>query len=63
VKAPASGGRANREVVAIISATLRIKKNRVRILTGETSPVKKILIEDGDREVLIHIISASLPPG
>lgn len=60
VQAPAREGKANREVVTLISMTLRIPRNRVRILSGETSAVKKILIEHGERDSILGILTEAL---
>jgi uncharacterized protein (TIGR00251 family) len=45
VRAPALEGRANKEVIAVISKRIAIEKTRISIISGTTSPVKKILVE------------------
>ncbi len=44
VRAPAQEGKANRDVIAIIARTLDVPRRDVRILSGETSSIKKILV-------------------
>jgi len=60
VHAPARDGRANREVITLISMTLGIPKSRVRILSGETSVVKRILIENCDQESIMRILTEAI---
>jgi len=45
VRAPALEGRANKEVIAVISETIGIEKTCISIISGSNSPVKKILVE------------------
>jgi hypothetical protein len=45
VRAPAHEGRANKEVIAVVSEMIGIEKRRVRILSGSMSPIKKVLVE------------------
>jgi hypothetical protein len=45
VQAPAHEGRANREVIALIAEMTGIEKTRISIISGNMSPIKKILIE------------------
>ncbi len=45
VRAPALEGRANKEVIAVISELTGIEKTRIRILSGSMSPIKKVLVE------------------
>ncbi len=60
VQAPAREGMANREVITLISKVLSIPKNRIRILSGETSAVKKILIEHGERDSILRSLTEAL---
>lgn len=39
-------GKANRALCEFLAARLGVAKSRVRIVAGETSPLKRILIED-----------------
>jgi len=45
VRSPAHEGRANREVLSLIAATLGIPKVRITIISGMTAPVKRVLVE------------------
>ncbi|MCE5298095.1 MAG: DUF167 family protein [Methanoregulaceae archaeon] len=45
VRAPALEGRANKEVIAVISERIGIEKTRISIISGRTAPIKKILVE------------------
>ena len=45
VRSPALEGRANREVISLIAATLGIPRSRVSILSGMTAPIKRILLK------------------
>lgn len=44
VSSPPIGGRANMEVVELLSEILGVKKRKIEIISGEKSRVKKILI-------------------
>lgn len=44
VAAPPEGGKANREVIAVLAAVLRVKPAAVSIESGETQPRKRVLI-------------------
>jgi uncharacterized protein (TIGR00251 family) len=59
VRAPAQEGKANREVIAIIAETLGTPRNNVRILSGETSSLKRVLVEgENPRELVCQLIRA-----
>jgi uncharacterized protein (TIGR00251 family) len=45
VRARAIGGKANREVVSSLAAFFNVPTNRIRIVAGAASPLKRILIE------------------
>jgi uncharacterized protein (TIGR00251 family) len=45
VRAPAHEGRANREVISLVADITGIEKTRISIISGNMSPIKKILIE------------------
>jgi len=57
VRAPALEGRANKEVIAVIAEHIGIEKTRIRILSGSTSPIKKILVEGMTSDQLRSILS------
>jgi len=46
IASPAEKGKANAALTELLAEKLAVKKNTVRILSGLTSPVKEILIED-----------------
>ena len=56
VSAPPERGKANDAVVEVLASALGIPRSRVRIVAGETAPLKTVDI-DGDDAVL-----AKLPP-
>lgn len=39
-------GKANKAVLELLSRRLGVRKSQLRLLAGETSPQKKILVED-----------------
>ncbi len=45
IKSPAQNGRANKELIKIFAQTLKIAQKDITILTGLTSPHKRIKIE------------------
>ncbi|HQP83146.1 MAG TPA: DUF167 family protein [Methanoregulaceae archaeon] len=59
VRAPAVEGRANREVVTVIAGAIGIEHSRVRIISGSTAPVKKILIEGMTPDQLRSVLTLS----
>ena len=58
VRAPALEGKANKEVIAVISDIIGIEKRRISIISGTTSPVKKILVEGMTADQLRSALSA-----
>jgi len=46
IAAPAEKGKANAALTELLAEKLAVKKNMVRILSGRTSPVKQVLIEN-----------------
>jgi len=60
VRAPAQEGKANREVIVIIAETLGIPRRKVRILAGETSSLKKVLVEGSDPGVLVSQLTLAM---
>ena len=53
-------GKANKAVIELLADSLGLKKSQIELLTGETSPRKKFLIRDVDRERLAGKIAAAL---
>ena len=45
VQSRAVGGKANREVVTNLAAFFHIPTNRIKIISGASSPLKRVLIE------------------
>ena len=45
VRARAIGGKANQEVVTNLAAFFNVPTNRIRIIAGAASPMKRVLIE------------------
>jgi hypothetical protein len=60
VRAPAQEGKANREVIAIIAEKLGTPQRKVRILAGETSSLKRVLVEGSDPGVLVSQLTLAL---
>jgi len=60
VRAPALEGRANKEVIAVVSEVVGIEKTCVRILSGSASPIKKILVEGLTPDQLGSVLSVFL---
>jgi uncharacterized protein (TIGR00251 family) len=60
VRAPAQEGKANREVIAIIAETLGIPRKNVRILSGETSSLKRVQVEGEDPGELVRQLTRAL---
>lgn len=59
VTAPPVDGAANKALIDLLSSSLKIRKSDVRILSGETSRVKRIEIENADEpEVFSRILAA-----
>lgn len=56
VKAPAVDGKANKAVIALIAAFFSVPKNSVRLVSGQTSTVKRICIEDIDPDTILAMI-------
>ncbi len=58
VKAPPTRGQANLAVVKLIAKKLGIQANRVRIISGEKTPYKVLLIENMTPELVIAALNA-----
>jgi uncharacterized protein (TIGR00251 family) len=44
VKSPASGGKANREVIHVLADFFDVTTDRINIISGTTSSIKRVLI-------------------
>ena len=51
VAAPPEGGKANREIVALVAAKLGLSLNCVAVLSGQSSPAKVLSVEGLSAEV------------
>lgn len=51
IKATASDGRANEELIRFLSEKLDLPKSKIRITSGFASPFKKIEIDGEEKEV------------
>lgn len=54
VAAPALEGRANKAVIALVSATFGIPTSSVSIQSGATSSQKKVLVQGLDRQEILN---------
>lgn len=62
VKAPATGGKANTEVIGTISDSFSVKKSDVSIVAGMTSTLKKIRVAGLGTEEVLSRLSGSPDP-
>jgi hypothetical protein len=53
-------GKANQAIIELLADSLGLKKSQIELLAGETSPQKKFLIRDVDRETLDDRIAGAL---
>jgi len=53
VSAPAEKGKANKCLVEVLSKKLGVRKNAVRIVSGQTSPIKQVQVLGISGEVLL----------
>lgn len=53
-------GKANKAIIELLADALSLKKSQIELLAGETSPQKKFLIRNIDREALAARIEAAL---
>jgi uncharacterized protein (TIGR00251 family) len=56
VRAPPENGRANRAVVELLAATLKLKKTAVTIAAGAGSAHKRVAIAGLDREQVLRLL-------
>jgi uncharacterized protein (TIGR00251 family) len=54
VTAAPERGKANEAVIEVLSAALGLPRSRVRIVAGETSPLKTVDV-DGDESLLLKL--------
>jgi len=58
VKAPATDGKANKAVIALISSTLGVPSSSVSIISGATSSRKKVKVSGLTKPHIIQILSS-----
>ncbi|MCG6155513.1 DUF167 domain-containing protein [Rubinisphaera margarita] len=58
VQAPPEKGKANAAVIALLARSLKIDKNQLSLVSGETSPVKVIEVTDCSDEDLRERLTA-----
>lgn len=58
VAAPPVKGKANRELIGLLSRTLGVKKSAITIVKGQTSHNKTITVEGMKREEIMERLSA-----
>ncbi len=52
LNAPPTDGQANKELIKLLSKTFSIPKSQVKIISGETSRSKKILLINADEQTI-----------
>lgn len=57
VSAVAEKGKANKCLIEFLAKQLGIKKNAIRIISGQTNPVKKLEVQGLDMETLLKKIN------
>jgi uncharacterized protein (TIGR00251 family) len=62
VKSPAEKGKANREVIGMIAGFFGIPKDRVGIISGTTSSIKRILLEGMSEDAVLDALSPCFGP-
>ena len=63
VSAPPVEGRANRAVIELIGTTLGLPANRVTLVSGQTSSVKRLRISGLSREKICDLLRSHSPDG
>ena len=53
ISAAAEKGKANKCLIELLSKQLGVKKNAIRIISGQTSPVKQVQVQGLDTETLL----------
>jgi uncharacterized protein (TIGR00251 family) len=59
VRSPATGGKANREVISIVAGFFDLSTNRISIISGATSPIKRVLITGMSPDAVLTVLSRS----
>lgn len=61
VTAPPENGKANRAIIAVLSAAIGVPKSAVEILAGETSSRKRLLVVGASIEQVRHALDRARP--
>lgn len=60
IRAPPVEGKANKAIIALVSAVLDIPKSSVTIVSGQTSSVKRVCISGMDKDMFLKKIESLL---
>ncbi|MDQ3635878.1 MAG: DUF167 domain-containing protein [Acidobacteriota bacterium] len=58
LSSPPVDGKANKELIKILSKELKIAKSNIEIISGETSKTKQIKIRTSDKQIIYAILQA-----
>lgn len=58
LSSPPVDGKANNELIKILSKELKVVKSNIEIITGETSKTKQIKIRTSDKQIIYAILQA-----
>ncbi len=58
LSSPPVDGKANKELIKILSKELKIVKSNIEIISGETSKTKQIKIRTSDKQIIYAILQA-----
>jgi uncharacterized protein (TIGR00251 family) len=56
-------GKANQAIIALLSKTLGVSKSSIEIVSGETSPQKRLLVRSVELDQLRRMIAAIIADG
>jgi uncharacterized protein (TIGR00251 family) len=57
VRSPAEKGKANREVIGMVAGFFGIPKDRISIVSGTTSSIKRVLLAGMRTDAVLHALS------
>lgn len=60
IRAPPVEGKANKAIIALVSAVLDLPKSSVTIVSGQTSSVKRVCISGMDKDTFLKKIDSLL---
>jgi uncharacterized protein len=63
VTAAPEKGKANQAIIALLSKALGVSKSSIEIVSGETSPQKRLLVRNIEMEQLRQMIAAMIADG